>query len=135
MGKPSPLPQPMEPTRLWDLAGNELAIFKGHSDKVWVVSFSTQMDKPSPLPQPMEPTRLWDLAGNELATFKGHSDGVTSVSFSPDGQILATASSDGTARLWRVEGLAELLARGYDWLHDYLVSHPEAREKLTRCEK
>jgi WD40 repeat protein len=57
------------------------------------------------------------------------------VSFSPDGQTLATASDDGTARLWQEEGLAELLARGYDWLQDYFVSHPEAREKLTRCDK
>ncbi|MCT7986343.1 AAA-like domain-containing protein [Laspinema sp. A4] len=120
--------------RLWDLQGNERTTFKGHSGLVFSVSFSP--DGQTLATASSDGTaRLWDLQGNERSTFKGHSGRVLSVSFSPDGQTLATASSDGTVRLWRVEGLEELLARGYDWLQDYFVSHPEAREKLTRCEK
>ncbi|MBI2929390.1 MAG: protein kinase, partial [Verrucomicrobia bacterium] len=37
-----------------------------------------------------------------LAAFKGHLGVVYDVKFSPDGQTLATASYDGTARLWPV---------------------------------
>ncbi|MEB3830403.1 WD40 repeat domain-containing protein, partial [Phormidium sp. CCY1219] len=79
--------------------------------------------------------RVWDLSGNELARLEGHSGPVLSVSFSPDGKTLATASVDCTARVWRVEGLEELLARGCEWLQYYFVSHPQAREKLTVCQK
>ncbi|WP_422641104.1 hypothetical protein [Tolypothrix tenuis] len=42
------------------------------------------------------------------------------MSFSPDGKTIATASLDGTARLWPVENLDELLVRGCRWLQLYL---------------
>ncbi|VXD12533.1 WD40 domain-containing protein [Planktothrix paucivesiculata] len=36
--------------------------------------------------------------------FTGHSRGVRSVDFSPNGEFLATASDDGTAKLWDLQG-------------------------------
>jgi WD40 repeat protein len=45
--------------------------------------------------------RFWDAAtGNSLGMLPGHSDKVWGASVSPDGTTLATASSDGTAKLW-----------------------------------
>ncbi len=56
--------------------------------------------------------RIWDAAtGDRLATLSGHEgddtprltgpvDGVRALAWSPDGTRLATAGSDGTARLW-----------------------------------
>ena len=46
---------------------------------------------------------LYDTqTGEELSLLTGHTDDVNSVSFSPDGQTLASGSSDETLRLWDV---------------------------------
>ncbi|WP_143288134.1 WD40 repeat domain-containing protein, partial [Calothrix rhizosoleniae] len=76
--------------------------------------------------------RVWDINDNLLQTLQGHQGRVYYASFSPDGQRIVTASSDKTARVWRVESLDKLLARGCDWLEDYFVTHPQARER-TGC--
>jgi WD40 repeat protein len=79
---------------------------------------------------------LWDdIKGNLLAEFTGHQDGVWSASFSPDGQLILTASQDKIVRLWRVENLDQLLARGCNWLQDYFLTHPEELKKLPVCQR
>ena len=46
---------------------------------------------------------LWDMeTGNRLATFVGHTGDVNHMRFSPDGMSLASASGDGTVRVWSV---------------------------------
>jgi hypothetical protein len=52
---------------------------------------------------------LWHAAtGTHLATLTGHDYTVLAVTFSADGALLATASADGTARLWDVASGAHL---------------------------
>ncbi len=44
---------------------------------------------------------IWDRAtGQEIARLTGHTGRVTRVAVSPDGARLATASDDGTVRVW-----------------------------------
>src|SRR5437868_11349375 len=46
--------------------------------------------------------RVWDVAtGKELRHYEGHTATVTGVAFFPDGKRIASASHDGTARIWR----------------------------------
>ena len=45
--------------------------------------------------------RLWDVAsGRELLVLRGHTGNVSDVAFSPDGTCLASASYDGTNRVY-----------------------------------
>ena len=45
--------------------------------------------------------KVWSSAdGQQLFELKGHTDEVTSIDFSPDGSLIATGSSDNTARIW-----------------------------------
>lgn len=45
---------------------------------------------------------LWSTneTPSRIKTLYGHMDKITSMSFSADGSLLATASTDGTVRLW-----------------------------------
>ncbi len=58
--------------------------------------------------RPLEPEAVGDLkqiivADPELGVLAGHQDIVKAASFSPDGRRVATASYDGTARVWDSE--------------------------------
>ncbi|MEK6322850.1 MAG: caspase family protein [Acidobacteriota bacterium] len=56
----------------------------------------------------------------ELVIQSGHSDNVRAVAISPDGKLVASASSDKTIRLWEIE--TGLLLRVFDHHHDSVSS-------------
>ncbi|NEP09679.1 MAG: TIR domain-containing protein [Symploca sp. SIO2C1] len=91
--------------RLWDLQGNQKALFQGHQGTVLGVSFSPDGQYLATTSEDGT-ARLWDLQGNQKALFQGHEPElpVMSVAFSPNGQSLATGSFDGTVRLWDLQG-------------------------------
>ncbi|MBW4586739.1 hypothetical protein G7B40_015230 [Aetokthonos hydrillicola Thurmond2011] len=70
----------------------------------------------------------------EQNRLQGHTDIVISARFSPDGKRILTASADKTARLWQVESLEDLLARGCKWLNNYLIIHPQDLKLLKVCQ-
>jgi WD40 repeat protein len=52
-------------------------------------------------------TPLWivDLTENTIRTIDAHSKSIYAVAISPDSQLFASASADGTVRLWESESL------------------------------
>ena len=79
--------------KLWDLAGNCLQTFTGHTSVVQSANFSPD-GKQIVSASGDGSLKLWDLAGNCLQTFTGHTYEVWSANFSPDGKQIVSASRE-----------------------------------------
>jgi eukaryotic-like serine/threonine-protein kinase len=96
--------------RLWDAEGRPLRDIVGHSVPILAVAFSpdgTRLASAAGPPmgekKPGE-ARVWDLAtGRELFPLAGHDAVVTAIAWDATGRLLATASLDGTVRLWQAD--------------------------------
>lgn len=79
--------------------------------------------------------RLLDLRDLSLAT---HDDVVTSLAFGPGGHLLASASWDGTARLWQVTGGRALwplsVLHGHTRFVRCVAFSPDGRTLVTTSE-
>lgn len=102
--------------RLWDLVGNELAVFQGQEYVINSAVFSPNGELILTTSSD-DTVRLWDLLGNELVVFQEHREGILSTVFSPDGSMILTTSGDDMARLWDLTGneLAVFQGHGEDF--------------------
>jgi len=72
------------------------------------------------------------LSSQVHTTLRGHSRAVKGVAFSPDGQRLATASWDGTAKVWDTESGNELLTlRGHSLAVNGVAFSPDGKRLAT----
>jgi WD40 repeat protein len=93
--------------KIWSIAdGQLLRTLSGHSNSVYGVSFSPD-GKAIASGSADNQVWIWDWANSKvLLTFHGHRDRVNSVVFDPTddpavaGRYLASASNDGTIKLW-----------------------------------
>jgi WD40 repeat protein len=44
--------------------------------------------------------RIWEVKSGRSRVLRGHADRVNQIAFAPDGKSVATASDDGTVRVW-----------------------------------
>ena len=70
--------------------------------------------------------KIWDsTTGIMVQTFVGHKDFVGEIAFNSDGSQIATASNDGTAKVWDIKSGKELLSvdvRNDGWTNDIAFS-------------
>ena len=89
--------------RIWNIAsGKELFRFADHTDEVFALALSPNDERILSAGKNNDnAVRLWDVTSHRLLhTFTGHTGSVNDVAFSPDGRLAASASDDGSVRVW-----------------------------------
>ncbi|HEY9834503.1 MAG TPA: hypothetical protein V6D26_28395, partial [Stenomitos sp.] len=93
--------------KLWQLNGNQItptpvATFQGHQGSVYSVFFSYKKDFLATAGEDGI-VILWDFNGKQLQKFNADIVSVKAVRVSEDDKLLATASINGTVRLWSLD--------------------------------
>jgi WD40 repeat protein len=119
------------------VTGREVLTLAGHSGSVYCLAFSPDGsrlasgggcldEQGKPLPGEV---KVWDTkTGKEVQTLEGHAAFVTALAWNADGTLLATGSSDRTARIWDVaSGEERKTFRGHPGEVNALAYSPDGK--------
>ncbi len=116
--------------QMYDRAGTQLAVFRGHTGVVRSAVFHPRADRV--LTASDDGTvRTWDFSGNDLGVLCRHAAAVRSAAYSSTGDRILTASDDTTARLWDSAGTELCVFRGHEGSVLRASLSPDERSILT----
>lgn len=70
-------------------------------------------------------------SGKLIQTLKGHTEPITAISFSPDSKLLVTASKEGTAKVWNIQGEEIVSLVGHSQVINAVSFSPQGNYILT----
>ncbi len=99
---------------LWTGKGKLVETLTGHNGRVYSLSFSP-IDRTFVSVGSDKMIILWDLDNRSIKQkwFSQHRRKIVDVTFSPDGKTIATASDNGTAKLWNSNGTLLTTLKGH----------------------
>ena len=119
--------------KIWNLEGELLHTLKGHTDNINSISFSP--DGKFIISASTDKTiKIWNLEGELIDSLNTHNS-VYDAQFSPDGKFIISPGKYGKkTKYWSLD-LDETMARGCDWVRDYLENNPNVNEEdRTICD-